>query len=71
MLNPSPRLRRLEAEDERACWNARSFEVTLTRYAALWAHARRINPDLGADWADDLAADFAVARAVNGLPASS
>ena len=46
------------------------FDVVLGRFAALWAHARLLNPELGCGdhWMEDLAADLRIARAVNGLP---
>lgn len=68
VLNPTARWRAFEADDERAVAQGLTYEEALRRFAALWAHARAVNPALGADWEDDLAADFAVARAVNGLP---
>ncbi|HET7584463.1 MAG TPA: hypothetical protein VFK13_06115 [Gemmatimonadaceae bacterium] len=50
-----------------------SYAEALERFTALWTYARQINPTLGAmpseaDWRDDLRADLAIARAVNGLP---
>lgn len=68
MLNPSPMLRRFEARYDREAQQADSPEDALRRFAALWAHARFLNPELGADWAADLAGDRAIARALNGLP---
>ncbi|HEX9755971.1 MAG TPA: hypothetical protein VGA42_09710 [Gemmatimonadales bacterium] len=68
MINPSPTLTRFEARYDREAWRGDTFEAALRRFAALWNHARLVNPELGADWADDLAADRAIARAVNGLP---
>ena len=67
MLNPSPLLAQFESSYDRETWQADSFEAALRRFAALWTHARHLNPELGADWEDDLEADCAVARAVNGL----
>lgn len=70
MLNPSPAFRRFEARYDREAWQADSPDAALRRFAALWAHARLLNPELGggADWEADLVADCAIARAVNGLP---
>ena len=70
MLNPSPMLRRFEARYARENVGE-PFQVVLGRFAALWAHARLLNPQLGADWAGDLEADRRIARAVNGLPPTS
>jgi hypothetical protein len=67
MLNPSPRWLAFEREDERAS-APRSFEEALARFEALWRFARSVRPDLGEDWRADLGPDFAVARAINGLP---
>ena len=61
-------LRRFEARYDREAWQVESLGVALRRFAALWVHARYLNPELGADWAADLAAARAIARAVNGLP---
>jgi hypothetical protein len=60
-------LRRFEARYDRETRQADSPESALRRFAALWAHARLLNPGLGTDWEADLAADRAIARAVNGL----
>ena len=68
MIRPSPAFRRFEAGYDRETGDTSSIEARLTRFAALWAHTRLLNPDLGGDWVHDLEADLAVARAVNGLP---
>jgi hypothetical protein len=68
VINPSPRLDQFERLYAREAWRNESFPAALERFAALWVHARRLNPDLGRDWAYDLSSDRAVARAVNGLP---
>jgi hypothetical protein len=68
MLTPTPWLAALEARYERDAFRNLSHQAALEIFAALWAEARALNPELGADWLDDLAADRAVARAVNGLP---
>ena len=71
MLHPSPLLAQFELHYERETWRADSFDAALRRFAALWTHARHLNPELGADWEDDLEADRAVARAVNGVSPSA
>jgi len=68
MLNPSPTWLAFEAADARATYGPMPFAEALARFERLWMHARALRPDLGADWREDLAADLAVARAVNGLP---
>lgn len=68
MLNPSPMFRQFERRYDREALRGDSYPAALSRFAALWAHARNLNPDLGLEWAQDLASDRAIARAVNGLP---
>jgi hypothetical protein len=68
MIVATPRLEEFEARYQREAYAGLSYQEALARYAALWAEARALNPDLGADWVADLEADLAVARAVNGLP---
>jgi hypothetical protein len=48
-----------------------SYPAALALYTGLWMEAQLLNPDGGSDWEHDLAADIAVARAVNGLPPNS
>jgi hypothetical protein len=38
------------------------FTDRLASFTALWQQAQRLNPDLGADWFDDLESDRAIAR---------
>ena len=45
-----------------------SYSEALAIFCALWNQAKALNPDFPSDWRSDLDADFAVARAVNGLP---
>jgi hypothetical protein len=40
----------------------------LAIYAALWRHARALNPDFPTDWHEDIKADLELARVLNGLP---
>ena len=68
MITAAERLRQLEREYQRTAYTAMTFGEGLARFAALWSHARLVNPHLGENWMDDLEPDFAVARAVNGLP---
>jgi hypothetical protein len=37
-------------------------------FERLWEHARRLNPDIGADWESDVEADIALARALRRFP---
>ena len=68
MLRPTDRLRELDRRWERDTYGALTFREALARYSALWAEARALRDDLGADWEKDLAPTLAIARAVNGLP---
>jgi hypothetical protein len=71
MIVSSPRLQALEAAYQRDAFAGMTFEDAVARFAALWAEAKALRPDLGADWEADLAPDLAVARALNGLPPSA
>lgn len=68
MIQPSARLQEFEAQYQREAFKDLTYDEALERFAALWAEARALRSDLGLDWLADLDADFAVARAVNGLP---
>jgi hypothetical protein len=68
MLRRPERLDQIDRRHEREVYHGLTFEEALERFAALWVHARRLRPDLGSDWRDDLDSDIAIARAVNGLP---
>lgn len=68
MIRHTDRLRELDRRWERQTYGSMTFEEALARFSALWVEARGLRDDLGADWEEDLRADFAIARAVNGLP---
>ena len=68
MVRSSEALAAFEARYQREAYRGLSYPDALARFGALWAEARALHPDLGDDWEQDLAADLAVARAVNGLP---
>ncbi len=51
--------RRAQGEDLREALNA---------FAALWEHARLLNPDFTAGWEEDLAADLELVRVLRALP---
>jgi hypothetical protein len=57
----------LDAREARVACAGRSYHDALARFTALWCYAREINPEIGVNWRDDIQADIAVARAVNGL----
>lgn len=68
VLNPTALWREFEARDERETYADLTYEQALRRFAALWAYAREVNASIGEDWEEDIQADLAVARAINGLP---
>lgn len=68
MVRASPLLARYEDRYAREACRGVSYHDALELYAALWAEARQLNPALGEDWREDVAAALAVARAANGLP---
>ncbi len=68
MIRDTQRLREFEARYRREAFRDLTFEEALSIFEALWIEARQLNPDFGEDWRENLKADFAVARALNGLP---
>lgn len=68
MLNPTRRLQELDDRYRREAFRDLTFDDALKIFTALWNEARRLNPEFGADWREDLQADLAVARVLNGLP---
>ncbi|HYL22315.1 MAG TPA: hypothetical protein VEU74_11175 [Gemmatimonadales bacterium] len=68
MIRSTALLEELEVRFQREALRDLSYPQALARFAALWAEARAVRPDLGSDWLEDLEPDLAVARAVNGLP---
>ncbi|MBI1967253.1 MAG: hypothetical protein HYS40_04630 [Gemmatimonadetes bacterium] len=68
MIRSSAILEELEARYQREAFRDVTFPKALASFAALWAEARALRPDIGSDWLEDLEPDLAVARAVNGLP---
>jgi hypothetical protein len=68
VLSPTSRLLRFEHEYQRTAWREWGVREAFACFEAMLHHARLVRPDLGSDWREDLAADLAVARAVNGLP---
>ncbi|HEX9895855.1 MAG TPA: hypothetical protein VGA78_18120 [Gemmatimonadales bacterium] len=70
MLEVTPRLRQFEREYQRWAYRSLTFHQALARYRAMLHEARRLRPDLGLDWRQDLASDLAMARVLNGLPSA-
>ena len=71
MIKSSHLLQELDRRYERETQHDLSYEAALQRFAALWAEARELGVDTREDWLVDLEPDLAIARALNGLPASS
>lgn len=71
MIRSSRKLEELEARYQEEAYSGLTYQEALARFAALWAEACALNPDMGLDWLEDLEADRAIARAVNGLPPAS
>jgi hypothetical protein len=68
MIRRPKRLEELERRYQREAFRDLTYEEALRLFTALWMEARELNPDINADWREDLEPDLAVARAVNGLP---
>lgn len=71
MIRDCQRLRDFEARYRREAFRNLTYEEALAIFEALWIEARKLNPDFGDDWREDLEADFALARVLNGLPPAS
>lgn len=67
LIRSSPELGRFEREYARSRGEM-TYAQSLEIFEALWEEAMALNPDFPGDWEADLAPDFAIARAVNGLP---
>jgi hypothetical protein len=57
----------IRVREERASYDRLGYEGALDVFLALWSEARHLNPDVGADWLDDVQCDVAVARTLHGL----
>jgi len=68
VIHPTSRWCAFEAAYRREAWRQLSYREALSLFEALWAEARELDPRLGEDWREALAADLALARAINGLP---
>jgi hypothetical protein len=63
MIRPSPELDDLERRYVREIIGPLTYQEALARFAALWAHAQRLDPGFpGTDWEQDLEADLALVR---------
>jgi hypothetical protein len=68
MLRPAPLLDQFETRYARERTDARTLTEAMALLTALWDEAVALSADFPSDWREDLEADFAVARAINGLP---
>ena len=66
MIRRTPELERLERRMARE--HALPYERALELFEALWREAQELDPEFPRADDTDLTADFAVARALNGLP---
>ena len=57
----------LAVERSYSAAQARTYQDALAIFTALWREAAALRPDFPGDWREDLADDFALARALNGL----
>ena len=67
MIVPSERLAEFERSYIRDMLCEMNYARALEIFTALWIEARHLNPDLGADWRDDLEPALAIARTLNAL----
>lgn len=70
MLERTERLQALDRRWERRAYREMDYSQALARFAALWDESLRLHGEPGRSWREDLEADLAIARAVNGLPPS-
>ena len=69
MIKPTRRLAEFEARYGREAFRQLSYPEALELFTALWTEARAVaGAGSGDHWRADLEPDFAIARAVNGLP---
>jgi hypothetical protein len=71
MLRQSPALDEIKRRYAREHLAGLTYREALAIFTALWREARALNPDFPGDGKRSLAADLAIARAVNGLPPSA
>jgi hypothetical protein len=67
MIVPSERFVEFEKSYLRNVLRDMTYARALEIFTALWVEARHLNPDLGADWLDDLEPALAIARTLNAL----
>jgi hypothetical protein len=70
MHSGSPEIEALERRYLHGVTGAMSHLEAIALFAALWAHARTLNPHFPGPWQDDIGADIELARVLNGLPSA-
>lgn len=68
MLKNPERVGRFERSDARRRLRGMSYEDALALFEALWAEAASLDPAFPRRWHSSFESDFAIARAINGLP---
>jgi hypothetical protein len=61
-------LQALEDSDRRSALRSLTYYQSLDIFLALWNEARLLNPQMGADWLEDVQCDIEVARTLNARP---
>jgi hypothetical protein len=67
MIRSTQRLQDFERWYTEAHISELSYEAALEIFAALWRHAREVDPEFPGDWRTDIEADIRLARVLNGL----
>ena len=67
MILPGEQLAEFEKSQIRNGLRDMTYARALEIFTALWIEAQQLNPDIGADWRDDLEPALAIARALNGI----
>jgi len=68
MIRSTARLREFERWYTATHVAGTSYEEALAVFAALWRHARLLNPDFPTEWREDVKADVELARVLHGRP---
>jgi hypothetical protein len=71
MLRSSDRVHEMEAGWARSLYATMDYPEALARFTALWNQAELLSPGMGQDWEEDIKADIALARILNGLTSNT
>lgn len=71
MLKPGPELQAFERWYASEHSAQRTYEDAVAVLAALWVHARTLNPDFPPRWELDIQGDIELARVLNGRTSDS